>query len=457
MRTLKHSPFLICVCVLFTQLSFAQVCSSPATTVYGLDDVGGIYPITVATAAVGARINPAYTGNAPSSSNAMGYDPGSGKFYYFKRNADQAPQEFVSFNPATNTYTYLTSCPSTNNIKTGAVSADGQGYYCIDAAAVLYFYRFSSDKWKLITSTYFDQWGTNVTATLAARSSGDIAFDGWGDLWFLCSSTTQYGLYQFPANLPTSGTASLNIKQKIAPTTPTPNGTSFAGIAISPTGQFYLSQYNDNRFYRLNNNLTLTLMGSFTTSGVGIDLTSCTMPFVILASNNVELNVDAVGGDQMLITWTNENQNVQGFFVESSRDANNWNTLGYVENSSSQLSSTKYSFSYTGTGSGRYYYRIKQIGMQGQVQYSEVKFIDLKTSNLIAISPNPTKGMIQITNADNTYSKIVVLDIAGHIIKYSTLKRGVNSLSIVELPSGTYLLRLESDYGQVYHQKIIKE
>ena len=147
MRTLKHSPFLICVCVLFTQLSFAQVCSSPATTVYGLDDVGGIYPITVATAAVGARINPAYTGNAPSSSNAMGYDPGSGKFYYFKRNADQAPQEFVSFNPATNTYTYLTSCPSTNNIKTGAVSADGQGYYCIDAAAVLYFYRFSSDKW----------------------------------------------------------------------------------------------------------------------------------------------------------------------------------------------------------------------------------------------------------------------------------------------------------------------
>jgi len=87
--TLKRPPFLICVCLLLTQVSLAQVCSSPATVIYGMDDVGGIYPITSATGAVGARINPAYTGNAPSSSNAMGYNPGNGRFYYFKRNADQ--------------------------------------------------------------------------------------------------------------------------------------------------------------------------------------------------------------------------------------------------------------------------------------------------------------------------------------------------------------------------------
>src|SRR5215467_7772085 len=115
-RTLKKSPLLICVCLAFTQIGYAQVCASPATTVYGMDDVGGIYPITMATAAVGARINPAYTGNAPSSANAMGYNPGNGKFYYFKRNADQAPQEFVSFTPPS-TYAYLASCPSTQNIK----------------------------------------------------------------------------------------------------------------------------------------------------------------------------------------------------------------------------------------------------------------------------------------------------------------------------------------------------
>jgi len=457
MCTLKISPILFCLCVLHMQFGQAQVCSSPATTVYGMDDVGGIYPITIATAAVGARINPAYTGNAPSSSNAMGYNPGSGKFYYFKRNADQAPQEFVSFTPATNTYTYLASCPTTNNIKTGAVAASGAGYYCIDDAANLYFYRFTSNQWKLITSTYYDQWGTNVTATLAAHSSGDIAFDGWGDMWFLCSSITQYGLYQFPATLPTSTVASLTIKQKIAPTTATPNGASFAGIAIGPTGAIYLSQYGDSRFYRLNNNLTLTLMGTFSTGGVGVDLTSCTMPFAVLASNNVELTVESTGGDQIAITWTSENQYLKGFFVECSRDANNWNTLGYIENTGSQLGLSKYSYNYTGTGPGRYYYRIKQVGIEGQVEYSQVKFVDLKTNSVISIGPNPTKGMIQFSNNENIYSSLSVLDIAGHILKHLTLSKGINSISVVELPAGTYILRLQSDYGELFHQKIVKE
>ena len=456
MRTLKRSPIVVCVCLLFTHFAFAQVCSSPGTTAYGMDDVGGIYPITVATAAVGARINPAYGGNAPSSSNAMGYNPGNGKFYYFKRNADQAPQEFVSFTPSTNAYAYLASCPTTNNIKTGAVAANGMGYYCIDDAANLYFYRFSSNQWKFITGTYYDQWGTNVSATLAAHSSGDIAFDGWGDLWFLCSSTTQYGLYQFPANLPTAGTASLSIKQKIAPTTPTPNGASFAGIAFSPTGQIYMSQYGDNRFYRLNNNLTLTLMGTFSTGGVGVDLTSCVMPFAALSANRQELTVEA-NGDQQIISWTGQNSNVQGYFVECSRDAENWSTLTFVENRNTQLTAQLYSFTYSTSGNGRYYYRIRQVGMEGQVSYSEVKFIDITTSKLISIGPNPTKGMVQITNNENNYSSICVMDVSGHIIRRSALNKGINWINVSELPTGTYILRLQSDYGQLYHQKIVKE
>ena len=39
----------------------AQVCTNPGGIIYGLKDDGGIYPINTATAAVGARINPAYT------------------------------------------------------------------------------------------------------------------------------------------------------------------------------------------------------------------------------------------------------------------------------------------------------------------------------------------------------------------------------------------------------------
>ncbi len=186
--TLKQSLIMLSMLVLFANSTSAQVCSDPAGTVYGMDNNGGIYPINTANGVVGARINPPFTGNSPSASNAIGYNPSNGRFYFFKRNADQTPQEFVSFNPSTNAYALLASCPSTNNIRTGCVSPNGQGYYCIDALSNLYFYRFSSNTWKFITSNFIDQFGTNVSAALAARSSGDIAMDGWGDLWFLCST-----------------------------------------------------------------------------------------------------------------------------------------------------------------------------------------------------------------------------------------------------------------------------
>src|SRR5436190_7579139 len=248
--TLMKSPIILCMFILFMQRSVAQVCSSPAGIVYGMDNSGGIFPINTSTAVVGVRVNPPYPGNSPAASNAIGYNPGNGRFYYFKRNADQTPQEFVSFNPTTNTYTILANCPTTNNIRTGCVNAQGTGYYCIDAAAGLYFYRFTSNTWKFITSTFIDQFGINVSAIMAARSSGDIAIDGWGDLWFLCSSTTEYGLYYFRGSLPVNPVASLNIIQKVAPTTPTPTGNNFAGIGISPTGQIYLSQSGD-KLYRM--------------------------------------------------------------------------------------------------------------------------------------------------------------------------------------------------------------
>src|SRR4030095_8015351 len=134
--TLKKSPPGACViAMLLINLAQGQVCSSPATTIYGMMVDGGIYPINTTTAAVGARINPAFTGNPAASANALGYNPNTKYFYFFKRNADQSPQEFVVYNSVSNTHTILASCPTTANIKTGAVNSTGTGYYCIDVNA----------------------------------------------------------------------------------------------------------------------------------------------------------------------------------------------------------------------------------------------------------------------------------------------------------------------------------
>ncbi len=456
---MKHSPTLICLLsFLFIQkVASAQICATPATTLYGLDGNGFIYPINNTTAAVSPRINPAYPGNAPSSPNAMGYNPSNGRFYYFKRNADQATEEFVSFAPATNTYTILNSCPSTLNIKTGCVNANATGYYCIDANANLYYFRFAGSMWRLITSTFYDQWGNNVTATLAAHSSGDVAMDGWGNLWFLCSDAATYGLYRIDGPLPTNSVASITIRQRVAPTTPTPTGNSFAGIAFSPTGQMYLSQFGDDRLYRMNNNFSLTLIGTFNTSGVGVDLTSCVFPMIALASDLVSLNVESRGSQQTLISWTAVNEQQKGYFVEYSSDAENWKTLGYLESSGNSTGQGKYSFTSSSVVGGRNYYRLKYVGYDGQYSYSEVKFIDVKYNNQVAIGPNPTKGDLQVRSNMNRSTKIFVFDLTGKLIKESILNRGLNTISINHAPPGTYLIRVPGENGELFHEKIIKE
>jgi hypothetical protein len=421
-----------------------------------MDNNGGIFPITVATAVVGARINPPYTGNAPAASNAIGYNASNGRFYYFKRNADNAPQEFVSFNPSTNTYTILANCPTTNNIRTGCVNVLGTGYYCIDAAANLYFYRFTSNTWRLITSTYFNQFGTNVTAAIAAHSSGDIAMDGWGDLWYLCSDPASYGLYYFRGALPVNPVASMNLIERIPPTTPTPGGNNFAGIGFSPTGQIYISQSGD-KLYRMNNDESLTLLGTFTTPNVGGDLTSCVFPFMALAVNQRDLTVQSIGNQEILLTWNRQDQNVKGYFVESSTDAERWITLGFVENNNTQTRNTKYTFTYLVPSIGRYYYRIRQVGDQGQIVYSEVKFIDIKINNLISITPNPTRGIIQVNNSMNAFSRISILDVSGKGLKELQLRKGLNSIALTAYPPGTYIIRMQSGNGQTHYEKIIKE
>jgi len=456
--TLKQSPIFICLfSLLWLNETHGQVCASPATVIYGMDDNGGIFPITTATATVGARINPAFPGNSPSSPNAMGYNSATRTFYFFKRNADQSPEEFMSYNSVSNTYTILPSCPSTLNIKTGCVDFTSTGYYCIDDNANLYYFRFAGSQWRFITNTFFNQWGTNVTATLAAHSSGDIAIDGIGNLWFLCSDQNTYGLYRFAGALPTMAVASLTIMQRIAPTTATPTGNTFAGIAFNPTGQIFLSQHGDDRLYRLNNNYSLTLMGTFSTSGVGTDLTSCNYPMTVLAASWKSFTVESKGNEYALLSWSVVNETNKGYFIEYSTDAENWKTVGFVESNGHELGQGKYSYTSNIGSAGKQYYRIRQVGLDDQVSYSEVKFIEINMNSLVSIGPNPTKGSFQVNNTMNLFQKIFVHDVAGKMLLESKLNKGMNTFNLASYPRGAYLVSMKSENGQSHYQKIIKE
>src|SRR3954471_1942051 len=146
---------------------------------YALSYTGTIYQLDTTSLALTA-----ISGVAPSAnfSNALAYRGSTNTFYFFSTSGlDGSSPTFYSFLPTgippIGVFTALSMVNGpTGAINTGCVSSNGQGYYCLTSNGYIYYYKFSSGNWTTIATTIKDQWGSNITATMAAYSSGDMAF-----------------------------------------------------------------------------------------------------------------------------------------------------------------------------------------------------------------------------------------------------------------------------------------
>ena len=453
-------PMLVVFITFATILAQAQVCSNPNTTIYGLTAGGVIYPITVSTANVSTTVNGTGKGSA-NQANGIGYNSVTGIFYYFNSNPGAGSQQFVAYNPTSNTYTTLASVGTTNTIHTGCVNFNGTGYYCSDVLGNLYYYSIASNKWTTITSKIVDQSGTNVSTTvISAQTSGDMAIDGYGNLWLITSSSSNYALYEINAPLPTTAVASLTATRLIAPTTTTPNGQGFEGIAFNALGQLYLST-SDDKLYKLTtpNSASLVLIGSFNTAGVGNDLTSCSYPYSILPVNWVSFTA-AINNKSVTLVWTvSQSVNSKGFYVERSADDKTWDSLTFINDTTGNFEGeSTYSFTDPNPAPGNNYYRIKQVDFNNTDNFSDTKLVSLSSSDKISVWPNPAKDVVYIQNNDiNNGAKMEIYDLFGKMIAANTLHTGNNSINVSNLSFGAYIVHISKSNGEVENQKIIKQ
>lgn len=448
--------------VLLMQTTDAQVCSDPVNTIYGLNGSGFISPINVNTGNTGAAINPPYSGNAPNQSNGLGYNSFNGRFYYFKRNTGGSTSEFVAFDPAFATVTILAACPTTNTIHTGCVTNSGTGYYCNDINGNFYYYNIVANTWTTITSTIFDNFGTDITSVIAARTSGDMAIDGLGNLWFVCSGAGTYGLYKFKAPLPTTAVASMTATQIIDPNTVMPSGTGFQGAAFSPVGDLYLATGSgDNKLYKLTSFSTLSYFSTLSQDGIGNDLTSCNFPFGVLPVTWNGFTADVQGSHNVLLKWSVAQEfDAKGYYVEQSTDEVNWEDIGFVAATGSNKGmAQQYSFVHSNPVNGVHYYRIREVDIDGVFSNSVIRSVTIKSNNSVAIWPNPAIDELRIQQQVSGGSGVFhaqLFDQSGRMVIDNTLHSGTNTVNIKSLPTGTYIVRVQLANGEVYNQKLMK-
>ncbi|HEX4374854.1 MAG TPA: T9SS type A sorting domain-containing protein [Puia sp.] len=443
---------------LFTFISLqnanAQVCAS-ANNIFGMDANGNIYTINVTSGVAGSKINTAAYGTSGNQANAIGYNIVNSTFYYFQVNPGVGgTQKFISYNTVTNVYATLAVSPTTATVHAGCVNFSGTGYYCSDINGSLYYYDILTNVWITITTKIVDQSNNNVSTVITTQNSGDMAIDGYNNLWIITSSASNYALYKISGASLTSAHATVTATQIIAPTTTTPNGNAFEGIAFNSTGQIYMAA-SDGGFYKLSTTSTaLVHIGTLSNNALGNDLASCSYPFSILSVSWVSFSVSMNSSSNVSVNWVvADASDVKGFYVERSNDGENWQQLAFVDFTQNQ---SNYSFADANPLQGNNYYRIREMDYNNDESYSEIKMVAVSSTTKIAAWPNPARDVVNIQNNSSDNLKAQVYDAFGRMVTGVNIHQGSNSVNISSLPSGTYIMHVVGNDGVAYNEKIIK-
>jgi hypothetical protein len=428
--------------------SDAQTCSDPVNVIYGVTNAGTIHAIDVNTGVASAAINPAYPGNAPDQSNGLAYNSTNGKFYYFNRIPSSTIIEFVSFDPATNSYTLLSNPSTTNAVYSGSITNDGTGYYCWDTQGTLFYYDIVNNTWTTITSDIKDQYGKDVDSIIRLHYSGDGAIDGNGNLWILPSGNSKYGLFRLNFPLPTTAVASITVDEVVPMTA---NPATFVGISFNSTGQIFMST-SPGSLYRLEDNLSLTLMSTLSTSMA--DLTSCNFPLAVLASADYNFTATMTNGKVKLAWKAPQQQGSLVYTLERSGDSRNWTAL--ASGSDLTLTLNKVSFIDAVPLKGRNFYRIKIEDGRNRTAYSIVRTVEINKASNFTIWPNPVHHYLFIRNGGEE-SVITIFNEAGFRIRSAKITSGLNYIDASTLVRGNYIVTIHSKNGNSESFRILKK
>jgi hypothetical protein len=141
--------------------------------------------------------------------------------------------------------------------------------------------------------------------------------------------------------------------------------------------------------------------------------------------------------------WTTANeQNNSGFDVQRSMDQLHFETIGFVSGVVNSTDRTDYFFPDKTPWPGQYYYRLKQIDIDGRYEYSKIISVKVVTKN-IQVSPNPATRIVKISGVRASEIKLVKLINSAGILVKSVKPEGL-TIDISELASGVYILNIET-------------
>jgi photosystem II stability/assembly factor-like uncharacterized protein len=175
-----------------------------------------------------------------------------------------------------------------------------------------------------------------------------------------------------------------------------------------------------------------------------------------------------VQNNSVVLNWQTATElNNSGYQIECKANNANWIILGFVPGYGNSISPNSYSYiDNSSFGGNQYYYRLKQIDIDGSYKFSDVIEVEIVPTQfeLSQNYPNPfnPSTTIRFSLPQTTQIKINLFNILGEQV--ATLADGIYesgyhkvTFNAINLPSGTYVYRFESsEFAQVKKMILIK-
>ena len=195
-----------------------------------------------------------------------------------------------------------------------------------------------------------------------------------------------------------------------------------------------------NSFYPSLNGSAKDLAGNLRLVGTTIDIGAYESPDGALPVRWVSFEGRLDDQRRAVLTWKTEETNVLHYEVERSVDAKEFHATGTV--TAGGTGSGQYSHTDPAAVSGRIYYRIRQVDLDGTFSYSRIISLAAEGQNKLFAYPNPAKDRTMIElGPEYIGSKVRLLSPAGTVMQQAIVTERAISISLHGYAAGIYLLQ----------------
>lgn len=204
-----------------------------------------------------------------------------------------------------------------------------------------------------------------------------------------------------------------------------------------------------------------TFYGNYTNGRVTSISESTTVYNVALPVALINFNGTLADNNGLLHWETVSEINSSHFELERSQDGENFAMLTHMEAKGNTSNTSVYDFIDYNIPSGRLYYRLKQVDMDGRFEYSNIIKLKLDSEKTVfSILPNPATDLlvIQFQGLLDQHTYLGLYDMEGRLVQQTQINQGQTMayFDVETLYAGNYILKIVNHNRSESHKIIIQ-